>query len=85
MTAAERPNIDYPCPWTYRVIGRQAVLLQAAIATILGRRRYVVSEGNHSSGGRYHSLELAVIVEDQDERDWIFQRLKTHEDVAWVL
>lgn len=85
MSAAENPRIDYPRPWTYRLIGRQALLVQAAIATILGTRRYVVSEGNRSSGGRYHSIELAVIVEDQAERDWIFQRLKAHEDVDWVL
>lgn len=85
MSAAENPRIDYPRPWTYRLIGRQALLVQAAIATILGKRRYVLTEGNHSSGGRYHSLELAVIVEDQAERDWIFQRLSAHEDVHWIL
>jgi len=81
----ERPVIEYPCHWRYRVIGKDTVTLRAVIATILGDREYALTEGNTSSGGKYRSLELDVVVDDDAMRLAIFSQLTQSSDIAFVI
>jgi putative lipoic acid-binding regulatory protein len=84
-TGGSRPDIEYPCHWRYRVIGKDGLTLRAVIATILGDRQYSVADGNTSRGGKYRSLELDVVVDDEDTRLSIFYQLSWHADVAFVI
>lgn len=81
----KRPDIDYPCPWHYRVIGRDGLTLCAVIATILGDRSYRVANGNASSSGKYQSVDVEVVVDSEDTRLAIFYQLCWHQDVSFVL
>jgi len=85
MHEAQKPKIDYPCPWRYRVIGEDRARLQAAIASVLLERAHTLSEGNTSAKGRYVSLGLEVIVTDEDDRLRISEQLGHHPDVRMVL
>ena len=85
MPEPEKPVIEYPCPWSYRLIGRQALEVRAAVATILGLKRYVLNDANTSSGGKYRSFELALIVDSESERQGLFKRLADHADIIFVL
>ncbi|RKY20150.1 MAG: hypothetical protein DRQ55_08570 [Planctomycetota bacterium] len=80
-----RPDIEYPCRWRYRVIGRDGLTLRAVVATLLGDREYTVADGNTSRSGKYRSIDLNVLVPDEDTRLSIFYQLSWHEDVAFVL
>ena len=80
-----QPEISYPCRWHYRIIGRDPLSLRAAVATIVGDREYELAQGNTSRSGRYHSVDLALEVDDEDTRLGIFFQLSEHADVSFVL
>jgi len=85
MTAPDRPEIEYPTRWTYKVIGEDESRLRAAIATIVGNREHGIDFSHASTQGKYVSLTLEVVVHDEDERNTIFGELGKHVDVKVVM
>jgi len=81
----ESPELDYPCPWSYRVIGRDEDRLRQAIDDVAFALHYSVTTGNRSRAGSYVSLHVQVKVDGDEQRRDIFWRLAEHPDVAWVL
>jgi len=81
----KKPEISYPCLWKYRLIGRQALDVRAAVATIIDREVYELRDSNTSSNGKYHSFELSLTVRDEAERVGLFTRLAEHIDILFVL
>ena len=67
------PEIHYPCRWHYRLIGEERAAIMEAIGSLVDIRRCVIDEGNVSSGGRYLSLNLEIIVADEAERLRFYQ------------
>lgn len=84
QTLEGRPLIEYPTIWEYRVIGKDRDLLQARIAQVL-KKDFTLQEGRSSSKGKFVSLIAKVRVENQDQRDAIFQALKQSQEVIIVL
>lgn len=78
-------NLDYPCPWDYHIIGEDEHKLRIAVAGIVGNVEYVLSLANRSKKGRYLSLHLTLEVEDEEHRLRIFEELRQHADVRYVL
>jgi putative lipoic acid-binding regulatory protein len=78
-------RIDYPCEWSYTVIGASEHALRSAVAKLLAGRAHELCSGHRSPGGRYSSLELRVSVRDEAERLRVFQALADHSDVRFVL
>lgn len=81
----ERPEIAYPCSWTYRVICTDEVLLRVAIRTIVGAAEHTVANIGSSESGRYQRLELLVTVRDEQHRNEIFAALGRESVVRFVL
>ena len=69
-------GLDYPCSWTYRVIGSDKDQIRIKVAEILGERAHTVTLSNTSSGGKYTSLNIETVVFDDADRIGIFQNLK---------
>jgi len=84
-TPAERPEIEYPCTWTYRVIAVDVVGTSYAISERLGTRPHRLSEGNTSRTGKYASIQLELEVADQADRDDLFAALESMSGVRFVL
>jgi len=84
-TPRERPEIAYPCTWTYRVIAVDALGTSFAIAEHLGTRPHRLSEGHSSRTGKYASLELELEVVDELDRDELFAVLSAMSGVRYVL
>lgn len=80
-----RPDIEYPCRWEYTIIGRTHEQIRGAVETAVERMDFELVESHVSRGGKYCSMALAVIVEDQAERDRIFMALREHADVVMVI
>jgi putative lipoic acid-binding regulatory protein len=80
----DRPDIDYPCAWDYRLIGRSEEILRAAAAQI-APPDHQIEAGQQSKQGSYCSLSLTVTVLDEGQRLEIFHALKAHVDVLFVL
>jgi len=81
----EKPKIDYPCKWGYKIIGTERVKLEAVIFEVMGSRNYKQKGGNSSSKGKFHSLSTSCQVESEEDRDTIFKAFQEHKDVKMVI
>ena len=80
-----RPTIEYPCEWKFRVLGEHETRLREVIAQVLSDRPHEVKAGNVSSGGKYCSVEAAAEVLTEADRDRIFAALAGAEGVKTVV
>lgn len=80
-----QPEIQYPCHWQYRLIGENETAMRAALAASLDLERCILSVGNRSSGGRYLSLQVELIVASEEERLGLYSKLAAHPDIKMVL
>ena len=80
-----RPEISYPCDWTFRIISTDEAELRAAIATIVGTAVHTLAVIGDSASGRYRRFELIVAVRDEEHRNKIFQALGKNSSVRFVL
>ena len=83
--SCEKPKIDYPCEWGYKIIGKDKVLLETAIFEVMGERDYKTPTGNTSSKGKFHALTTACQVDSQEDRDVLFKAFQNHEAVKMVI
>jgi len=83
--SCEKPEIEYPCEWGYKIIGTDKSALQAVIFDVVGERAYKTKNGNTSSKGKFHSLNMTCRVESQEDRDKIFKAFSDHSDVKMVI
>lgn len=82
---SERPELNYPCEWTYKVIGKDVDKLIAAIEGASLELKYEVSPSNVSKNDNYFSLNFKVTVPSEAARDIIYQKLNNNKDVIMVL
>ena len=82
---ADRPEIEYPCRWSYKVVGESEERLRAVIRKVVGDTDHTLKLSNTSRTGKYVSLALDVLVRDEVQRRGIGQTLHEHIDVRLVL
>jgi len=80
-----KPQITYPCPWVYKVIGRDRNLIEAAVAEILSGQAYRAVPSKSSKSGTYHCLNVETTVENETDRVAFYDRLRRHPAVVMVL
>ncbi|HOD81593.1 MAG: hypothetical protein BWX88_02976 [Planctomycetes bacterium ADurb.Bin126] len=80
-----RPDIEYPCRWEYTIIGRSHPQVRGAAEAAAGGVEFELLESHVSRGGKYCSMTLHVVVEDEAQRDRIFLALREHPDVVMVI
>jgi putative lipoic acid-binding regulatory protein len=81
----ERPEIDYPCLWVYKVIGEDTALLNDVIVSACAPHEVKISYSHSSSNGKYHSLNAELEVPDEKFRLNVYETLKDHPAVKIVL
>lgn len=81
----DKPEIEYPCTWVYKVIGQDMDKLKELITTACAPTEVTISLSHSSSKGKYHSLNASLIVENEKMRLQIYELLKQHPDVKLVL
>jgi hypothetical protein len=80
-----KPEIVYPCPWGYKVIGSDVERLRSAIAEVIQERPHTVTPSNRSLTGKYHCLDVEIIVTSEECRLEIYESLRKHPAVKVVL
>jgi uncharacterized protein len=78
-------EVDYPCDWPYKVIGRNDDRLEGSIHEALVDVEYRLNESKRSSAGSYVSFEVVASVRDERQRYWIYNRLRSLPSVKVVL
>lgn len=80
-----RPELSYPCTWTYRIICTDQGALRSAVTALMGTSEHTLELVGDSASGRYSRLELRVHVRDEGERNDIFVALGKITVVRFVL
>jgi len=78
-------ELEYPCNWKYKIVGEERKKLEAAIHSVILERSHSLEHSNTSKTGKYISLNLDLLVHNEDDRTFIFEALKVHQDVKMVL
>jgi len=78
-------KIVYPCQWSYRVIGRDKEGVREAVEAILCNREFLLYYSKGSTGGKFHSWNVDLVVRDEGERNDLFAQLKGHSAVTMVI
>jgi uncharacterized protein len=79
------PEIDYPCDWSYRIIGTAESAIRALVAELVGEAAHALEASRVSSRGNYVSVRLTVAVVDDEHRLAIFRGLRDADCVQMVL
>jgi putative lipoic acid-binding regulatory protein len=85
MELQGKANIDFPCEWTYTVIGLEKNLIISAIKSIVGERPHLITESKSSKTGKYVSLHLQMTVLHREEFDGFYALLGKHEAIKMVM
>lgn len=81
----EKLELTYPCLWSYKLIGYEKEAMQKAIHDVIIEREHKLEHSNVSKTGKYISLNLELLVHNEDDRNFIYEALKAHQHIKMVL
>jgi putative lipoic acid-binding regulatory protein len=81
----QTPEIEYPCAWSYRLIGDSEPNMRGVVGRILGESEYELVVSRESRTGKYVSLKLTVVVQNDVQRLMLYRRLSQDPVVRYVL
>jgi len=81
----EKLELDYPCNWAYKLIASEKNALQNAIHDVISEREHTLTHSNNSKTGKYVSMNLELLVHNEDDRNFIYEALKAHSNIKMVL
>jgi putative lipoic acid-binding regulatory protein len=81
----QKLELEYPCNWCYKVVGEEREKLEQAIKDVVLEREHTIAHSNTSRTGKYISLNLDLLVHNEDDRQFIYEALKAHQNVKMVL
>lgn len=79
-----RPEILYPCTWSYRLIGESEEAIKLAVFEVI-HKDYTLAPSHQSRSGKYQSFNVETTVENEAERDRIFLSFRDHPAIKMVL
>ncbi len=83
--AQKKLELNYPCSWSYKLIAGEKEALEKAIRDVIEERIHKIEHSNVSKGGKYISMNLEMIVHNEEDRNFIYEALKAHQDIKMVL
>jgi len=78
-------QLEYPCPWVYKIIGPDADEMRLAVAEIIRDRDYKITHSRSSETAKYHCLNIELSVECESHRTTLHEALKAHRAIKLVL
>ena len=81
----KKPEVSYPCQWTYAIIGQDEEDLLLCIGEILRGRKHTATFARQSPQKKYTALHIDILVESQRDRDELFTAFRDHPKVKFVL
>ena len=81
----EKLKLTYPCSWSYKLIGHKKEAIKEAIYDVIVEREHSLTPSNKSKTGKYVSMNLDLLIQNEDERNFIYEALKKHQNIKMVL
>lgn len=85
MQNNKKVEIQYPCEWIYKIIGSDLKQLKDAVCSIIHPKKFSIEESRKSQTCKYLSLNVKVIVLNDQERTTYYTNLGKHKDIKLVL
>lgn len=83
--SAKKLELTYPTSWSYKLIGYEKEAIQRAIHEVIIEREHDLTHSNASKTGKYVSMNLDLVIQNEDERNFIYEALKAHQNIKMVL
>ncbi len=80
----KKPDIDYPCSWTFKVIGTDEQQIKKAVEDCVSNS-YTLKPSKVSNKGKYISLNLIAEVASETHRNEIYTSLSENEYIKMVI
>jgi putative lipoic acid-binding regulatory protein len=80
-----QPDIQFPCEWSYKVIGLDVNNILTAIEESVLGLSYDVTPSNLSKTGKYVSLNLKLEVPNEEVRNLIYEKLNQSPDIKYII
>ena len=80
-----KPVITYPTPWLFKLIGYDPSRLRQAALEVLAGRDSIVTASSASRTGRYHSLNVEIVLESDQDRLALYEAFALHHEIRMVL
>jgi len=81
----DQPRIEYPCWWTYAIIGPDEEDLRMAVGEIAKGFKHKVAFSKQSAKAKFVSLHVELWVVSEAQRNEVFQAFKSHPEIRMVL
>jgi putative lipoic acid-binding regulatory protein len=81
----QKLELEYPCSWSYKLIASEVEALKQAIVDVISEREHKLTHSKNSKGGKYVSMNLDMLVHNEDDRNFIYEALKAHQHIKMVL
>lgn len=81
----QKLELQYPCSWCYKVVATERAGIEIAVMEVCIERHYTLVHSNTSSNGKYISMNLELLVHNEDERNYFYETLKAHPHIKMVL
>ena len=81
----DKLELTYPCSWSYKLIAGEKEALEKAIHDVILEREHKLTHSKNSKGGKYISMNLDLLVHNEDDRNFIYEALKAHQNIKMVL
>ena len=81
----EKLELEYPTNWTYKLISLDSATIQKVVHEVILEREHKLSHSNSSKTGKFVSMNLELLVHNEDDRNFIYQAFKDHNDIKMVL
>ena len=78
-------ELTYPCSWEYKLIANKKEALKQAIKDVIDEREHKLTHSKNSKGGKYISMNLNILVHNEEDRNFIYEALKAHSNIKMVL
>ncbi len=81
----KKPEITYPCEWTFKVIGDDVESMILAMEEAVRDFNYEITPSNISKKGKYFSMNLIVSIISDEERYLIYDLLSKSDSIKYIL
>lgn len=77
--------LEYPCRWVYKLIGPDREDIRRTVTEVLQERQCCVAVSHSSRTGKYHCLDVEVVVADETDRTGLYEAFRCHSAITMVL
>ena len=78
-------ELNYPAKWQYKIIMQKEHDAKKIIKEVLKERNFEIKKSQNSSKGNFTSHSLETIVNSNEERKALYDALKKHKNIKFVL